>query len=183
MNYDWKDVFRQSALLLLFMAFIGIIGGQVLHGMEDTLLELPVFLFLLPLMNDLGGNLGCILASRLGSGFHSGIIESSFRDRELNENVFITLVMGLITYTFVGLGIAASSNVLPLGPTAINLFLVIIGSGILVTIGTTIITVVVSLIAHKKNLDPDNVTIPVLTTLADLLSIVSIFFMVWLVIL
>ena len=183
MNYDWKDVFRQSALLLLLMGFIGIIGGQVLHQMEETLLQFPVFLFLLPLMNDLGGNLGCVLASRLGSGFHSGIIDAAITDREMNENVLVTLIMGLVTYLSVGLAVAASSGILPLGPTAMNLFIVVLGSGIIVTVGTAIITVAVSLISYKKKLDPDNITIPVLTTLADLLSIVSIFFMVWLVIL
>jgi len=167
---------------LILMAFIGILGGQVLHSIEEYLLTFPVFLFLVPLMNDLGGNLGCVLASRVSSGFHSGYIEAHIKDKELTENMFITLLMGLITFLTVALGVAVSSAVIDLGTTALNLILVILGAGVITTVGTMIITITVALISYKKRLDPDNIVIPVLTTLADLLSIISIFAMVWLVV-
>ncbi len=183
MNYKWKHIFKESVGVLILMAFIGIIGGQVLHSIEEVLLQFPIFLFLIPLMNGLGGNLGCILASRVSSGFHSGYIEPDILDRELNDNMFVTLLMGVIMFTSISLTVAATSSILSFGPTIINLIIIIIGSGLIITIGTMIITISISLISYKKRLDPDNIVIPILTTLADLLSIISIFFMVWVVIL
>ncbi|MFO7791904.1 MAG: magnesium transporter [Candidatus Saliniplasma sp.] len=183
MNYEWKRIFKESVGVLVLMAFIGILGGQVLHSMEEVLLQFPIFLFLVPLMNGLGGNLGCILASRVSSGFHSGYIEANIFDKELNENMLVTLMMGTILFTSLALTVAATSPALPLGQTALNLIIIILGSGMIITVGTMIITISISLISYKKRLDPDNIVIPILTTLADLLSIISIFFMVWLVIL
>ncbi|MFW5903890.1 MAG: magnesium transporter [Candidatus Saliniplasma sp.] len=182
MRYKWKRIFKESVGVLILMAFIGILGGQVLHSIEEVLLQFPIFLFLVPLMNGLGGNLGCILASRVSSGFHSGYIDPDIFDNELNENMLVTLMMGFILFTSLALTVAATSSLLPLGPTAFNLILIIFGSGMIITFGTMFITITISLISYKKRLDPDNIVIPILTTLADLLSIISIFFMVWLVI-
>ena len=45
-------------------------------------------------------------------------------------------------------------------------------------IGTilTIITVLVVLLSHKFGLDPDNVTIPIIATIGDILTVGSLYF-------
>ncbi len=183
MNYHWKDIFRQSAPLLSIMALIGIMGGQVLHSIEDTLIIFPVFLVILPVMNGLGGNIGAILGARISSGFHSGYIKPELLDREMRENMFLTLIMGAVTYTALALGVAASSGLVDLGVLALNLIFIIVGAGVIITLSTIVLAVLVSLISYKKRLDPDNIVIPVTTTLADFISILALFLMVWVVIL
>ena len=182
MNYSWKDIFRESAPLLTLMAFIGILGGQLLHSMEELLFLFPVFLFLLPVMNGLGGNIGAILGARASSGLHSGYISPNIFDRELGDNAALTLLMGAITYTTVGLLVAASTSVMDLKVTALHLVLIIVGAGAMIITSTVILTVIVSVWSYRKRLDPDNIVIPVITTLADFISILALYIMVWMVI-
>lgn len=183
MNYTWKDIFRESALLLTLMALIGIMGGQVLHHMEETLFQIPVFLFILPVMNGLGGNLGAILGARVSSGFHSGYIKPNIFDKEMGENALLTLLMGAVTFTALGLGVAASSTIIDLSVYARNLLIIVLGAGAIITLSTMLLTVLISIWSYKKRLDPDNIVIPVITTLADFISILALFLMVWVVIL
>lgn len=183
MNYDWREIFKESAPLLSLMAFIGIMGGQILYEIEDTLLAIPVFLVILPMMNGLGGNLGAILGARISSGLHSGYISPNLFDKEMGVNVYLTTIMGGITYTTVALGVAASTSVIDLNVMAVNLILIIVGAGAIITVSTVLLTVLVSLWSYKKRLDPDNIVIPVITTLADFISIIALFVMVWVVIL
>lgn len=184
MNYDWKKIFKETAPLLALMAFIGIISGQVLQSIEkEVLLQFPVFLFLIPVMNALGGNIGAILASRLSSGLHLGDIKPNFYDSSLWENISVAGFMGIITYGAIAFTVTAASQAVPLKILAWNLFIIIGGAAVIITIGALILTTIMTIISYKMNLDPDNIVIPAITTLIDLLSILSLFFMVWLVIL
>ncbi len=183
MNYHWKGIFKESAPLLAVMALIGIMGGQVLHSIEDTLLIFPVFLVLLPVMNGLGGNLGAILGARISSGLHSGHIKPDLFDKEMGYNMFLTLIMGGVTFTSVAIGVSASTTLIDLDVFVINLAIIILGAGAIITVSTLILTVLISLWSYKNRYDPDNIVIPVITTLADFISILALFLMVWVVIL
>ena len=181
--YDWKKIFRQSAPILTGTAFVGILGGQILNSINTILVEIPTLLFLLPVINAVGGNLGTVLGARISSGFHSGYIEPTLGDIEMRENMMFSLILGGLTYLLLALGVAGSSLVLPLGIIAFNLFIIIIGTGFLLTIFMIILTIIVSIFSVKKRLDPDNVLTPVVTTSGDFMGIGFLLMMIWLVIL
>ncbi|MFW5928598.1 MAG: magnesium transporter [Thermoplasmatota archaeon] len=182
-SYDWKVIFKESAPILAMTAFIGVAGGQILNSINTLLVEIPILLFLLPVINAVGGNLGTVLGARISSGFHSGYIQPNLGDVEMRENILISSILGGCEYLFLALGVASSSLVLPLGIIAYQLFIIVLGAGILLTIFIIIITIIVSLLAVKKRLDPDNVLTPIVTTTGDFIGIGSLLFMIWLVIL
>lgn len=181
--YDWKEIFKQSAPILTVTAFIGIVGGQILNSINTILVEIPTLLFLLPVINAVGGNLGTVLGARISSGFHSGYIEPTLGDIEMRENIMFSSILGGTTYLILALGVASTSMILPLGIIAFQLFIIIIGTGVLLTIFMVILTTVVSIWAVKKRLDPDNVLTPIVTTSGDFMGIGSLLLMIWLVIL
>ena len=181
--YDWKAIFKESAPILIITAFIGVAGGQILNSINTILVEIPILLFLLPVINAVGGNLGTVLGARISSGFHSGYIQPNLGDIEMRENIIISSILGVCVYLFLALGIASSSIVIPLGIIAYHLFVIILGAGILLTIFMIIITIIIGIVAVKKRLDPDNVLTPIVTTTGDFIGIGSLLFMIWLVIL
>ncbi len=183
MIYEWRDIFKESAPLLSLMAFIGIMGGQILHNIEDILLIFPVFLVILPMMNGIGGNLGAILGSRISSGLHSGYIDPQIFDLEMDSNIYVTLILGVIVYITVAVAIASSSFFIDIDVLAKNMLIIVVGTGMIITVSTILITVFVSLWSYRNRLDPDNIVIPVITTLADFISILTLYFMVRVVIL
>ena len=182
MTEYWEEIFKQSAPLLMITAFIGILGGQMLNSIDEILLEVPVLLFLLPVLNGVGGNLGTVLGARISSGLHSGYINPDIMDIEMKENIYLTLIMGGITYISVAMVVASFSLAIPLEILAVNLLIIILGTGFIITVGIMILTVMVSILAHKKRMDPDNIVVPIVTTSGDFIGIASILFMVWVVI-
>ncbi len=182
MNYDWKDIFKESFPVLTVTAFVGILGGQMLNSIEGILIQVPVILFVLPIINGVGGNLGIVLGARISSGLHSGYITPDIKDEEMLDNMTIALFMGGIIYLVVAGAVASLSTTLRLNLLISQLFLIIIGTGIILTLSIIFITITVTLWSYKKKLDPDNIVVPVVTTSGDFIGISSLLFMVWLVI-
>lgn len=183
MSHDWKSIFEDSYPILTIAAFIGITGGQILNSIESLLIEIPVLLFLIPVINSVGGNLGTVLGARVSSGLHSGNILSELGDKEMKENMFISFLVGAITYSALALGVLAASTNISLGLVVIELMAVIIGAGLILTTGIILLTILVSIWSYRKRLDPDNIVVPVVTTCGDFIGIGSLLFMIWMVIL
>lgn len=182
MNYDWKNIFKESAGLLGMMGVIGIAGGSVLGTIEETLLVYPVLLFFVPILNGVGGNLGAVLGSRIGSALHTGRIEPNFTDQDLRENILLMIGMGFFVFFVFGLGMTITNFFINFGVTSLEMFKVIIGAGFITVFSISFITAGVSLWSYNRGLDPDNIVIPIETTLCDFIGIITLAFMVWLVI-
>ncbi len=182
-EYDWKRIFKESAPLLTFTGFIGVAGGQILLSVETILIDLPILLFLIPVLNGVGGNLGIVLGARISSGLHSGYIEPSILDDGLRDNINLSLILGLTIYVMFTLLIAGASFAVPLGLRLLKLIPIIFIVGGLLTISITVLTVVVTFLSYGKGLDPDNTVAPVVTTTGDFLGITFLIFGIWLVIL
>ncbi len=182
MSYEWEDIFKESAGILALMGFIGVAGGFVLESIEDQLLDAVILLFLIPILNDVGGNLGAVLGARVSSALHTGRITPSFADEELKENIWLMMGLGFLVFFLFGSAMFTVGFFIPLGLEASEIFTIVIGAGFITIFLITIITTVVALWAFKKGLDPDNIVIPVETTLCDFIGVVTLALMVWLVI-
>ncbi len=183
MTYDWQKIFKESAPLLTATAFVGILGGQILNSMDKLLIELPILLFLLPIMNGLGGNIGTVLSARITSGLHSGYIKSEIGDDEMKENMSVSLLLGGISYLIVAFVVSSFTTLIDMGSIAVELSLIIIGTGMLISVSVILLTVTLVIYSYKKRINPDNVVVPVITTSGDFIGISSLIFMIWLVIL
>jgi len=182
MSYSWREIFKQSAGILALMGFIGVGGGFVLESIEDQLLDAVVLLFLIPILNDVGGNLGAVLGARVSSSLHTGEISPSFGDSEYKENIWVMMALGFLVFFLFGLAMFTVGFFIPLGLEASEIFIIVIGAGFITIFSITLITGLVALWAFKKGLDPDNIVIPVETTLCDFIGVVTLALMVWLVI-
>ncbi|MBS3781071.1 MAG: magnesium transporter [Candidatus Thermoplasmatota archaeon] len=183
LTYSWRKIFKESAGLLAIMGVIGITGGSVLGSIEETLLIYPILLFLVPVLNGVGGNLGAVLGARISSAIHTGKIEPELYDVELRDNMLVMMAMGFFVFFVFALGMAIANIFLNFGVSSLQIFTVIIGGGFITVFLITLITVGVSLWSYHKGLDPDNIVIPVETTTCDFIGIMTLAFMVWLVIL
>jgi len=183
LTYTWKDIFKKSYPILIFTAFIGILGGQMLNSIERVLVEIPVLLFLLPVINGVGGNLGIVLGARISSGLHSGYIEADMGDEEMKENMIVTLIVGCIVYLSISITLAATSTDIDLGVFAYEISSVVIGAGLILTVSIVFLTLLLTFISYRKKLDPDDVVPPLVTTVGDFIGIASLLLMVWVVIL
>lgn len=169
---ETKTILRQSTPILLLCSFLGGSAGGILNSSVETLLTNPSLLTLIPLFSGESGSLISILGARLSSGLHSGLVEP-FKVPEGNalHNFWICYILGIVVFPFIGL-IAESSSI-ALGTIGVGFDKIVeistLSGLILITI-MVFLVYYVSITSYDHNLDPDNIVIPISTSITDSIS-------------
>ncbi len=167
------SIIKQSIPILLVCSLIGMISGSVMQGKIELLSIYPSILMLIPVFLEEGGNMGNIFSSRLSTKLHLGEVEpklSSIIDLKeelmLIGELFVTVfpLVGALTYA-----ISVATNLRTL--SLLKMIFLSTAAGALLTISILLITYVVSVYSYKKGIDPDNVSIPILTSVADAIGV------------
>jgi mgtE-like transporter len=177
MIYSWKKIVKHGLPLLTITILIEIFAGQILQGKQESLLLFPVFLISIPVINSISGNIGSVLGARLASGLHVGYITLSIKDKEMHDNLLISILIGLITYLILAIVIyfiASFGNIIE-DIALIEFVAIIILTGFLLICVVSIISVLTALISFKRGLDPDDMVAPVVTTIGDVMGIIFLF--------
>ena len=169
---ETKTILRQSTPILLLCSFLGGSAGGILNSSVETLLTNPSLLTLIPLFSGESGSLISILGARLSSGLHSGLIEPLKRPKgNATHNFIICFVLAIIVFPFIGF--LAEGSSIALGTIGVG-FARIIGistlSGLILVSIMVILVYYVSITSYNNNLDPDNIVIPISTSITDSIS-------------
>ncbi len=170
----WRvvTIVRVMGPLLMILAFVGMFSGLILTTGQDLLFKSPALFILVPAVVGLGGNLGAIIGSRVSTALHLGIIEPSLSNIALRNNIISSLIAGGVMFVALGIiaGVLASFLALE-GPSMIEIFLISSLSGVFLVLFVVIISVTAAFFSYRRGLDPDDVVIPVVTSLSDLAGI------------
>ena len=169
---ETRTILKQSTPILLLCSFLGGSAGGILNSSVETLLTNPSLLTLIPLFSGECGSLISILGARLSSGLHSGLVEPLSRpEGEALHNFGICYILAIVIFPFIG--ILAESSSLMFGTIGVGFDKIIpistLSGLILVTI-MVILVYYISTISYTHNLDPDNIVIPVSTSVTDSIS-------------
>ena len=167
-----KRIVRQSTPVLLACSILGALAGGVLNNSLSTLLKNQTLLTLIPLFSGESGGLVSILGARLSSALHSGLIEPSLKPKEHTiENFTIILILAIIMYPIIA--IMAETSTIGFGGIGIgypNIILISFISGMILVLFMIFIVYYISAFSYGKGLDPDNIVIPLSTSLTDSIS-------------
>ena len=183
MIYSWKKIVKHGLPLLTITILIEIFAGQILQGKQESLLLFPVFLISIPVINSISGNIGSVLGARLASGLHVGYIRLSLKDKEMHDNLLISILIGLITYLILAIVIyflALFGNIIE-DITLIEFVAIIVLTGFLLICVVSLISVFTAFLSFKRGLDPDDMVAPVVTTVGDVMGIVFLFTIIGLI--
>jgi mgtE-like transporter len=173
--YTVRRIIIESYPVLLASVLIGLAAGSVfetqLSRIEGTLVVMMV-----PLLNGTGGNLGCILAARLTSALHLGMIEPKLKwQKVLGDNLGASVLTSLGVFLFAGAIVFSIAHVWGMGLAgAVKHMLTYLVGGILLMPVIIASTVVSAFLSFKKGLDPDNVVIPLVTAVIDVSATVCL---------
>lgn len=162
--------------VLVVLTVIELASGIVLGTFEETLLAYPSLLVLVPVTIGMAGNLGSVLASRLSTAFHLGLLTFSPTDDRLAGNALATVALSLTIFPLVGAGAWVVQHLL--GTTGLppgTVVLVASASGLVLAVVAVAVTVVTTYAAYRFSLDPDEVVIPVVTNVCDVLGVLVLF--------
>ncbi|NHI88751.1 MAG: divalent cation transporter [Candidatus Thorarchaeota archaeon] len=172
-----SKVFRETLPVVLGATIGELLAGLVLGGMKESLMLLPGLIVLIPAVLDLRGCISSALGSRLGSALHLGVMGwDKGLNTELTSNIQAALFLSGATSVFVG-AVAYMVNMALKIPTIgfIGLVGISFASGIMAAVTQVTITIIVSFTSYRRGLDPDNITIPAMATIGDILGVTYIF--------
>ena len=169
---ETNTILKQSTPVLLVCSLLGGSAGGVLNSAVETLLTNPSLLTLLPLFSGECGSLISILGARLSSALHSGLIEPFKKpEGEAVHNFIISFILAIIVFPLIGILAEGSSYALGVVGVGFDKIVEISTlSGIILVAIMTIIVYYVSITSYNNNLDPDNIVIPISTSITDSIS-------------
>lgn len=171
--YKVRRIILESYPVLLACVVIGLSAGHLLNIHLDKIRTLPLILMMIPPINDLGGGLGCILGARLASALHLGMIEPRFKGQKvLNQNLAASALMGSGVFLFVSALFFVIAYMQGMAPAySARLMLAFFMAGLMLTVVVMLLTTVSAFVSFRKGLDPDNVVIPILTSVGDVFGV------------
>ena len=172
LSYETNTILKQSTPVLLLCSLLGGAAGSILNSAVETLLTNPTLLTLLPLFSGESGSLISILGARLSSGLHSGLVEPFKKpEGEALHNFMISFILAIIIFPIIGLLAEGSSFALGVAGVGFDKIIQIsTSSGLILVAIMVIIVYYVSVTSYNHNLDPDNIVIPISTSITDSIS-------------
>ncbi|MFX1491577.1 MAG: magnesium transporter [Promethearchaeota archaeon] len=174
----WR-VYREAMPVLLFTVLAELFAGTLLLSLDVAYASLIGIFILIPGLMQLRGNISTSLAQRLGSGTHLGTISwEQGLNKPLRANIKAAFYLVIIMSSCLAVGTWLISVIIqiltPQSGYLLNLYhflIIALVTALLASIVQVTITVTVALIAHARGLDPDNITIPIVAAIGDIITI------------
>jgi len=141
----------------------------------ESLTLMPVLVALIPLVIADAGIIGSVLGARLSSALHLGEIEAYKWSRLLLKNTIAIFILGNASSALIGLLVYATFTVLKI--PVLNLSTMLVFSFqicFIITVVMIIITTLLAFESFKRELDPSNIVIPIMTSLGDVIGVLSL---------
>ena len=175
-----KRIVIQSTPVLIACLFLEIGAGMIIETQTEQMIQYAVLLVLLPAFLNEGNALSGMLTSRLSSMLHLGTLESqSIPPKEASENFEIIYILALVTFAFIGI---AAFALHPYDLGFATVMMIILLSGFLATTVINFLSYYVAIAAIKFNLDPDDHSIPITSSIMDVIGTVILVSIITLVI-
>ncbi len=172
---DKKRALKEILPFLFLCVLGGTLAGFLLGGMAEIFELIPGLIIIVPAIIDMRGNICSALGSRLGSAMHLGLLEGGLTSDVTLENFKGTISLSLFVSSLFPLFLLLISFFLPFTIT-IRILAVIalisVATGVTSAVILIIVTFVIIWFAIKYNIDPDNISGPVLTTVGDIATLI-----------
>lgn len=175
-RWSVTSITRTLLPILLVLTALELGGGLTLGAFEETLLAYPSLLVLVPVTIGTAGNLGSVLSARLSTVFHLGVLSFSPDDEQLLGNAIATVLLAVSVFPLVGVGAWAITAAT--GDVRLALWTVVwvaLLSGVGLAVLAVVIAAVATYLAYRVEVDPDDVVLPVVTNVCDVLGVLVLF--------
>ncbi len=175
MNDRWSvgGITRTLLPVLLVLTSLELLSGLALGAFETTLLRYPSLLILVPVTIGTAGNLGSVLSSRLSTDAHLGLLVFSPADDRLVGNAVASVLLAVTVFPLVGAGAWAVTRVTGTARLAARTVVAVAtASGLALAVLVVAVTLASTYAAVRFELDPDDVVIPTVTNVCDVLGVV-----------
>jgi len=171
-----RRILQESIPVLAYAAVMGVLAGTVLETRLETLVSEPALLVAVPPFIASSGALGGILSARLSSHLHLGLIAPARAPgAQAALEGSLTLLLGVAGFTVVGLATWAGAALFGItAPPAWQLLIGVVAGGLLATALLFLVAYYSATASYRFGWDPDNSSIPIVTSSMDFLGILCL---------
>lgn len=173
---SYKTIVLESVLVMLFAGTLSAMSGLLLESSLHVLIAVPIILTLVPAFLEEGGNIGNILSSRIATKLHTGQLEARLHiDEEIKHEIINSYILSLLVFPIVSVLVYIFGGYVGLGGVPfIKILYTATLAGLILTTIVVAVSIVVSIFAFRYKINPDNVTIPIITGTADILGVFTL---------
>ncbi len=172
-SWDLRRLVASTFPLLVVLSALEIGSGVILEGLRDSYLNNPSLLVLVPVMIGMGGNLGSMLSSRLSTRLHLGTTRLDPRDPVVASNIVAVFGLALTVFVLLGFSTYGLGRTVIQGSLSLATVLTVsVLSGTVLASVVVVVSLVATYLAYVTGVDPDDVVIPVVTNVCDILGVV-----------
>ena len=172
----WR-IWRIRLPFLVITMIAGILSGLIIGGFEDTLAAIPAVAMFIPIIMDMGGNVGTQSTTVFVRGLSLGQIDTKRFWRHLGKEVFVGFTLGLVVATVVGTFIVIGTTMGWLG--ASPLLALAVGLSLLTAMTlASALGFFVPFILIKMKLDSAAGSSPLITSIKDMVGLTVYFVLV-----
>jgi mgtE-like transporter len=172
-----RRIIRESFPVLAMAIVLDVLAGAVVQPrVGEVFLAYPALLIIIPGFLENTGALGAVLAARLGSKLHLGAVTPKARPEPVALlDGTIVLVLGITVYALTSVATLALAEVVGADyPGALRFIGITMTGGILATLVAAVIGYYAATATFRFGFDPDNHTIPIVTSGMDLLGAICL---------
>ncbi len=174
-SVQYRRIAVQSLIVLVLAAALDGFAGAFVELNINKIIALPMTLVLLPAFLETGGNIGNVLAARLGTKLHLGSISSFGMSGELKYEILGSMALAYITFPVLGFLTYAVASLFGIaGLDLAGMILLSTVGGFILHLVIIFFTMFTAIASFKYGFDPDNTTIPLLTSATDILGVVAL---------
>lgn len=180
-----RRIIVESIPMLFISGLIATSAGLALNMHLSGLIAIPAILVLIPPFLGLNNALSGILSARLSSMLHIGTVNPKrFPDKLVSANFAAIYILSIFFFLFVGTISYGASAAYPemATPDVVKMLSIVLLGGILCTTFLNFASYYIAILSFRFGMDPDNDTIPLITSLTDMVGTLSLLFAMYLII-
>jgi len=164
-----RGIIYESIPMLLIAGFMSTLAGLIINSRLEGFLMLPALLVMVPLFLEDNNALGGILTSRLSSMLHTGMFDPGiFPGKQIIPNFLLIYIYSLVVFPLVGVSAYAASILIGIdSPDLVSMIFISTSAGLIAVTIVNLVGYYVAITAHKLRLDPDNHSIPMMSSIVD----------------
>jgi len=178
-----RRILIESIPMLFLCAILGTFAGITLDIQLKSLIAIPAILVIIPPFLGESNALGGILSARLSSMLHIGTIKPQrVPDRLVSSNFAVIYLFSICVFLFVGVLSYFASILIGISrPGIFEMLSISLLGGVLCTTFLNFASYYIAILSFRFGLDPDNDTIPLITSLTDVVGVLCLLFALFLI--
>lgn len=169
-DIEFRRIIRESLPTVLLVAFMVNITGTLLKGVSNLAGSRREIYTVYPAMIDMMGDAGLVVSSAATMKLTLGVLSPSFGSiKNHAKNIFSAWASTLILFVVIGFLSLALNGVFSVSAIT-SIMVILLVSNVIAFVSIMLFSYVVSIQTFKRGLDPDNLVVPVGSSVADAIT-------------